>query len=130
MSLQDPISDMLVRIKNAQMVSKKTVSFPASKMKTSILKVLEAEGYIAGFSTDDAVKSQTSVELKYYEGSAVIEEIRRVSRPGLRIYKGSTEFPVVKGGLGIAVVSTCQGVMTAASARNKNLGGELLCVVA
>ena len=130
MSLQDPISDMLVRIKNAQAVSKKEVLFPASKAKTSILRVLLDEGYIAGFSTEGDAKSVTKVSLKYYEGKAVIEEIRRGSRPGLRIYSGSKDLPVVKGGLGIAVVSACKGVMTAKSARSMNLGGELLCIVA
>ena len=130
MSLQDPVSDMIVRIKNAQMVSKKSVSFPASKLKTSILKVLKDEGYVGEYSTNDALKAETQVELKYYDDAAVIEEIRRVSRPGLRIYKGADNLPVVKGGLGIAIVSTCQGVMTASTARSKNLGGELLCVVA
>jgi len=130
MSLQDPVSDMLVRIKNAQAVSKKFIVFPASKLKTSILAVLKDEGFILNYETDAEKKPQTQVELKYYEDKPVIEEIRRVSRPGLRIYKGKDSLPVVKGGLGIAVVSTCQGVMTAASARAKNLGGELLCVVA
>ena len=130
MSLQDPVSDMLVRIKNAQAVSKKFVKFPASKLKTSILEVLKDEGYIADFQTSEELKAETQVELKYYDGQAVIEEIRRISRPSLRIYKGATELPVVKGGLGIAIVSTCQGVMTASKARGKNLGGELLCVVA
>jgi len=130
MSLQDPVSDMLVRIKNAQMVSKKSVTFPASTLKTSILKVLKDEGYIGEYSTNDAIKAETQVELKYYGGVSVIEEIKRVSRPGLRIYKGADDLPLVKGGLGIAIVSTCQGVMTASTARSKNIGGELLCVVA
>lgn len=130
MSLQDPVSDMLVRIKNAQAVEKKYVSFPASKLKTSILEVLKSEGFISGYVTDAELKAQTKVELKYYEGQAVIEEIRRVSRPGLRIYKGASDLPLVKGGLGIAIVSTCQGVMTAKTAQSKNIGGELLCVVA
>lgn len=130
MSLQDPVSDMLVRIKNAQAVAKKHVSFPASKLKTSILDVLKNEGYIVGYETNADLKAETKVELKYYEGQAVIEEIRRVSRPGLRIYKGASDLPLVKGGLGIAVVSTCQGVMTAKTAQSKNIGGELLCVVA
>jgi small subunit ribosomal protein S8 len=130
MSLQDPISDMLVRIKNAQAVTKKHVVFPASKLKSSILEVLKEEGYIDSFETNHEIKAETKVLLKYYDGSPVIEEIRRVSRPGLRIYKGATELPLVKGGLGIAVVSTCQGVMTARNAQSKNLGGELLCVVA
>lgn len=130
MSLQDPISDMLVRIKNAQAVQKKQVVFPASKVKSSILEVLRSEGYILGFATNDGAKPETTVDLKYYDGAAVIEEIRRVSRPGLRIYSSATDLPVVKGGLGIAVVSTCQGVMTAKIAKSKNIGGELLCVVA
>ena len=130
MSLQDPVSDMLVRIKNAQMVSKKFVTFPASKLKTSILEVLRDEGYIGDFATNDALKAETQVELKYYEGAPVIEVIKRVSKPSLRVYKGTNDLPSVKDGLGIAVVSTCRGVMTASSARSKNLGGELLCVVA
>jgi small subunit ribosomal protein S8 len=130
MSLQDPISDMLVRIKNAQAVTKKHVVFPASKLKSSILEVLKEEGYIDSFETNHEIKAETKVLLKYYDGSPVIEEIRRVSRPGLRIYKGATELPLVKGGLGVAIVSTCKGVMTARNAQSKNLGGELLCIVA
>jgi len=130
MSLQDPIADMLCRIRNAQMVFKKEVVMPASTAKASILKVLEQEGYISGFTQTDGPKSELKVGLKYYEGAPVIEEIKRVSRPGLRIYKKVDEMPVVKGGLGVAVISTCKGVMTARQAKQAGVGGELLCTLA
>lgn len=130
MSLQDPVADMLVRIKNAQAVKKSSVGFPSSKLKAAILEVLKDEGYIREFTVNDEKKSWTTVELKYYEGVPVIEELKRVSRPGLRIYKGSKDLPLVKDGLGVAIVSTCQGVMTASKARSRNLGGEILCTLA
>jgi len=129
MSLQDPISDMLVRIKNAQAVSKKTVSMPSSKHKLSILKVLQDEGYIGEISVTDDVKPVLSVGLKYYSDKPVIETLKRISRPGLRIYKNASQLPVVKAGLGVAIISTCRGVMSAQNARSQNLGGELLCIV-
>ena len=129
MSLQDPVSDLLVRIKNAQAVHKKSVVMPSSKHKLAILKVLQDEGYIGDFIVNDSVKPEVTVNLRYYSGKPVIETIKRVSRPGLRIYKNAKDLPVVKEGLGIAVVSTCKGVMTAQKAKSENLGGELLCLV-
>ena len=104
MSLQDPVADMLVRIKNAQAVMKKEVVFPSSKLKSAILEVLQSEGYIRGFETSGSMKPETKVALKYYEGKPVIDSLKRVSRHGLRIYKSAADLPIVKGGLGIAVI--------------------------
>lgn len=130
MSLQDPISDMIVRIKNAQAVDKKTVSMPTSKMKVAIAKVLEDEGYIAGFSEETVSgKSCMTIQLKYFEDQPVIRRLERVSRPGLRVYKEKNELPQVDNGLGIAVVSTSRGLMTAHAARRLGHGGEIICFV-
>lgn len=130
MSMQDPIADMLTRIRNAQLVGEKQASMPASKLKASILKVLQEEGYINSFETIKVDgKTSLSVTLKYYQGRPVIEKIQRVSRNGLRIYKGVAKLPVVRAGMGIAIVSTSKGVMTERSARAQNLGGEILCTV-
>ncbi|MGY0399042.1 MAG: 30S ribosomal protein S8 [Ostreibacterium sp.] len=129
MMMSDPIADMLTRIRNAQMVGKATVSMRASKAKAAIANVLKEEGYITSFAKEDGPKSQLTITLKYYQGRAVIEEINRVSRPGLRIYKQRDELPRVKGGLGIAVVSTSKGVMTGQSAKAQGLGGEIVCEV-
>ena len=129
MTMQDPISDLLTRIRNAQMAGHKNVEMPNSKIKRSILKVLLAEGFIDGFTADEEVKSALNVDLRYHNGSPVIEEIKRVSRPGLRIYKESSEIPSVRGGLGVAIVSTNKGVMTDKSARAAGIGGEVLCTV-
>ena len=129
MTMQDPISDMLTRIRNAQMAGHDSVEMPNSKSKRNILKVLEDEGFIAGFAATDDVKSSLSVALKYHDGAPVIEEIQRVSRPGLRIYKDSGELPNVRGGLGVAIVSTNKGVMTDKKARAAGIGGEVLCTV-
>ena len=129
MTMQDPIADLLTRIRNAQMAGHENVDMPNSKIKRSILQVLADEGFINGFSSTDEVKSSISVDLKYHEGTAVIEEIQRVSRPGLRIYKESEELPQVRGGLGIAIVSTNKGVMTDKRARSAGVGGEVLCTV-
>ena len=130
MSMQDPISDMLVRIKNAQAVSKKVVCFPKSSLKVAIAKVLEDEGYISGFSEESIDgKSVMTVALKYYDDQPVIRSLNRISRPGLRVYKPSDELPSVDHGLGIAIISTSQGVMTAVNARKIGLGGEILCFV-
>ncbi len=130
MSMHDPISDMLTRIRNAQRANKATVSMPSSKLKCAIAQVLKEEGYIDGFSVTSEIKASLTVQLKYYAGRPVIERIERVSRPGLRIYKGSENIPNVMNGLGIAILTTSQGVMTDRKARANGVGGELLCVVA
>jgi len=127
--MTDPIADMLTRIRNAQAASKVDVTMPSSKLKVAIAKVLLDEGYIAGFSTDEAAKPSLTVTLKYYEGRPVIDELKRVSRPGLRIYKNKDELPRILNGLGIAIVSTSAGVMTDREARASGRGGEILCTV-
>ena len=131
MSMSDPIADLLTRIRNAQMVSKATVSVPSSKVKVAIAQVLKEEGYIDGFEvkTEDG-KSELAITLKYYAGRPVIERIERVSRPGLRVYKGRDSIPTVMNGLGVAIVTTPKGVMTDRKARASNTGGEVLCIVA
>ncbi|MBE9396952.1 30S ribosomal protein S8 [Pontibacterium sp. N1Y112] len=129
MSMQDTLADMFTRIRNGHMAEKQAVSMPSSKMKVSVAKVLQDEGYIADFSLEEGVKPVLTLELKYFEGKAVIEEIKRVSRPGLRIYKGATELPKVRGGLGVAIVSTSKGVMTDRAARSAGVGGEVICTV-
>ncbi|HKY03136.1 MAG TPA: 30S ribosomal protein S8 [Burkholderiales bacterium] len=131
MSMTDPISDMLTRIRNAQACGKTTVTMPSSKLKGAIAQVLKDEGYIDGFIVrPNEGKPELEVALKYYAGSPVIEKIERVSRPGLRIYKGSQEIPKVMNGLGVAIVSTSKGVMTDRKARADGVGGEVLCIVA
>lgn len=131
MSMSDPISDMLTRIRNGQRAEKVSVSMPSSKLKKAIAQVLKDEGYIEDYSVSDANGlSQMEVVLKYYSGRPVIEKIERVSRPGLRIYKGRGDLPKVMNGLGVAVVSTSRGVMTDRKARSLGVGGEVLCVVA
>jgi len=131
MSMSDPIADMLTRIRNAQMVSKASVAMPASKVKSAIAQVLKDEGYIDGFQVKtEAGKSQLEIALKYYAGRPVIERIERISRPGLRVYKGSKAIPQVQNGLGVAIVTTPQGVMTDRKARATGIGGEVLCYVA
>ncbi|MBM3344921.1 MAG: 30S ribosomal protein S8 [Betaproteobacteria bacterium] len=131
MSMTDPIADMLTRIRNAQMVGKTTVLMPSSKLKASIAQVLQEEGYIDGFSRrENGGKLELEIHLKYYAGAPVIEKIERVSRPGLRIYKGCDDLPKVMNGLGVAIVSTSKGVMTDRRARATGVGGEVLCIVA
>lgn len=131
MSMSDPVADMLTRIRNAQASEKRAVSMPASKLKTAIAQVLKDEGYIEDFATKpEGGKPVLEVQLKYYAGRPVIERIERVSRPGLRIYRGSKDIPQVMNGLGIAIVSTSQGVMTDRRARAGGVGGEVLCIVA
>ena len=131
MSMSDPIADMLTRIRNAQMVEKVGVLMPASKVKSAIAQVLKDEGYIDDFAVrENDGKPELHISLKYYAGRPVIEKIERVSRPGLRIYKGSQEIPKVMNGLGIAIVSTSRGVMTDRKARADGVGGEVLCIVA
>ena len=131
MSMTDPISDMLTRIRNAQLAEKATVQMPASKVKLAIAKVLKDEGYIEGFGlVGEETRRQLEIALKYYAGRPVIEKIERVSKPGLRIYKGKDDIPRVMNGLGIAIVSTSRGVMTDRKARATGVGGEVLCIVA
>ncbi|TEW52205.1 30S ribosomal protein S8 [Psychromonas algicola] len=129
MSMQDPISDMLTRIRNGQAASKVSVKMPSSKQKVAIAAVLKAEGYITDFAVAGDTKPELEVTLKYFEGKKVIDTIKRVSRPGLRIYKGTNDLPKVMAGLGIAIVSTSQGVMTDRAARNASIGGEIICYV-
>ncbi|EFW87902.1 30S ribosomal protein S8 [Pseudomonas savastanoi pv. glycinea] len=129
MSMQDPLADMLTRIRNAQMAEKPVVSMPSSTLKVAVAKVLKDEGYIAGYQISSEVKSSLSIELKYFEGRPVIEEVKRVSRPGLRQYKSSDDLPIVRGGLGVSIVSTSKGVMTDRAARAAGVGGEVLCTV-
>ena len=131
MSMSDPISDMLTRIRNAQMTNKASVVMPSSKLKLAIVKVLKEEGYIDGYSVrEQDKKSILEIGLKYYAGHPVIERIDRVSKPGLRIYRGVNDIPRVMNGLGVAIVSMPKGVMTDRKARAANVGGEVLCVVA
>jgi small subunit ribosomal protein S8 len=131
MSMSDPIADMLTRIRNAQSVNKPTVSVPSSKLKVAIADVLKDEGYIESYSVEQVDgKPQLQIGLKYYAGRPVIETISRVSRPGLRVYRGSQEIPKVMNGLGVTIVSTSKGVMTDRKARAAGIGGEVLCVVA
>lgn len=131
MSMSDPIADMLTRIRNAQRSEKTAVSMPSSRVKVAIAQVLKDEGYIEGYAVrEEAGKATLDVSLKYYAGRPVIERIDRVSRPGLRIYKGCQDIPKVMNGLGVAIVSTSKGVMTDRKARAAGVGGEILCVVA
>lgn len=129
MSMQDTLADMFTRIRNAQMAKKVQVEIPASKAKEAIAKVLLDEGYIAGYKVSDEKKPVLTVDLKYFEGKAVIEKIARVSRPGLRVYKSAGEIPKVKGGMGVMIVSTNQGIISDRAARKANVGGELICEV-
>lgn len=129
MTMQDPLSDMLTRIRNAQTAKIEAIEMPYSGTKLAIAEVLKQEGYIIDFSVDDAVKRTLSIDLKYHEGRPVIEEIKRLSRPGLRQYKGKDEIPVVRSGLGIVILSTNKGLMTDRAARAAGLGGELICSV-
>ena len=129
MSMSDPIADMLTRIRNAQSVDKTAVTMPSSKLKVAIAQVLKDEGYIDGFAVKGDAKAELEIALKYYAGRPVIEKIERVSRPGLRIYKGRHEIPTVMNGLGVAIVTTPKGVMTDRKARQAGIGGEVLCYV-
>ncbi|MDO9421598.1 MAG: 30S ribosomal protein S8 [Herminiimonas sp.] len=131
MSMSDPIADMLTRIRNAQVVQKTSVAMPSSKVKIAIANVLRDEGYIEDFAvTEDAGKAELKIGLKYYAGRPVIERLERVSRPGLRVYKGKDDIPNVMNGLGVAIVSTPKGVMTDRKARATGVGGEVICYVA
>ncbi len=131
MSMSDPIADMLTRIRNAQLAEKLSVAMPSSRVKASIAQVLKDEGYIDDFKVrEEDGKPTLELALKYYAGEPVIEKIERVSRPGLRIYKGRDDLPKIMNGLGIAIVSTSKGVMTDRKARATGIGGEVLCIVA
>lgn len=130
MSMQDPIADMLTRIRNGQSANKIAVNMPSSKLKVAIANVLAEEGYIESVKISEGAKPELEITLKYFQGKPVVESIQRISRPGLRIYKRKDELPSVMGGLGIAVVSTSQGVMTDRAARKAGLGGEIICYVA
>ena len=131
MSMTDPIADMLTRIRNGQSARKKSVSMPASKLKQSLAAVLKEEGYITDFGVSEVEgRSSLTIELKYFQGRPVIEKLARVSRPGLRVFRGKDDLPSVMGGLGVAVVSTSRGVMTDRRARAEGHGGEVMCIVA
>ncbi len=130
MSMSDPIADMLTRIRNGQRANKTSVSFSASKKKSAVLEVLSSEGYISGYETNDIDgKPVTSVSLKYFQGSPVISTLKRISRPGLRIFKSKDNLPDVMSGLGVAIVSTSKGVMSGRSAKAEGHGGEVICIV-
>jgi len=128
--MTDPIADMFTRIRNGQSATKVAVTMPSSKVKVAIANLLKEEGYISDFAVSGDVKPELSVELKYFEGKEVIETIKRVSRPGLRVYKGSNDLPKVLAGMGIAIISTSKGLMTDRAARSAGLGGEVLGFVA
>ena len=128
--MTDPIADMFTRIRNGQSAAKTAVKMPSSKVKVAIANLLKEEGYISEFSVAEGVKPELTVELKYFEGKEVIEVIKRVSRPGLRVYKGAQELPKVLAGMGIAIISTSKGLMTDRAARSAGLGGEVLGFVA
>ncbi|MCF6346405.1 MAG: 30S ribosomal protein S8 [Thiomicrorhabdus sp.] len=131
MSMSDPVADMLTRIRNGQMAGHSNVLMPSSKLKLSLAKVLSDEGFISAFSINESSgKTELSVDLKYFDGKPVIDMIKRVSRPGLRVYKNKDELPKVIGGLGIAVISTSKGIMTDHDARKAGIGGEVICYVA
>ena len=130
MTMTDPISDMLTRIRNGQKANKLSVSMPASKAKEAVARVLKDEGYITDYAIGgEGAEKALTVELKYFEGAPVIERIQRASRPGLRIYRGKEDLPKVLGGLGVAIVSTSAGVMSDREAREKGIGGEVICIV-
>ncbi|HXZ67365.1 MAG TPA: 30S ribosomal protein S8 [Alphaproteobacteria bacterium] len=131
MAVTDPLGDMLTRIRNAQMRGKSKISTPASKLRAHVLDVLKDEGYIRGYATieKDGAKPEIEIELKYYEGRPVIQQIKRISKPGRRVYSAVRDLPRVRNGLGIAILSTPKGVMSDAVARTENVGGEVLCHV-
>lgn len=130
MSMQDPVADLLTRIRNAQLIGIRDVQLPFSNIKSEILRVLQEEGFIESFEVKaDGAKKDIAIKLKYYQGKPVIERIKRISRPALRIYRPSRELPKIRGGLGIAIISTPKGVMTDRAARSQNVGGEVLCTV-
>ncbi|MBB3185413.1 small subunit ribosomal protein S8 [Halomonas fontilapidosi] len=129
MSMQDTLADMFTRVRNAQMATKETVSMPSSKLKVEVARVLKEEGYISDFAVSETAKPELTVTLKYFEGKPVIEHLQRVSKPSLRQYKGKDALPKVAEGLGVAIVTTSQGVMTDRAARQAGVGGEVICTV-
>lgn len=129
MSMQDTLADMFTRIRNAQMATKETATMPSSKLKVQVARVLKEEGYIADFTVAEGVKPELTITLKYFEGKPVIEHIQRVSKPSLRRYMGKDNLPKVADGLGIAIVTTSNGVMTDRAARQAGVGGEVICTV-
>ena len=129
MSMQDTLADMFTRIRNAQMATKETVTMPSSKLKIEVARVLKQEGYITDVSVTEGAKPELTVTLKYFEGKPVIEHLQRMSKPSLRIYKGKSELPKVADGLGVAIVTTSQGVMTDRAARQAGVGGEVICTI-
>ena len=129
MSMQDTLADMFTRIRNAQMARKETVEMPSSRVKLAVAELLKQEGYVGAFEVSGEQKKTLTIELRYFEGQPVIETIKRVSTPGLRIYKQANDIPKVKDGLGVMVVSTSKGIMTDRDARKANIGGELICEV-
>jgi len=129
MSMQDTLADMFTRIRNAQMATKETVSMPSSKLKVEVARVLKEEGYISDFAVSESAKPELTVTLKYFEGKPVIEHLQRVSKPSLRQYKGKDALPKVAEGLGVAIVTTSNGVMTDRAARQAGVGGEVICTV-
>ncbi|GEK73949.1 MULTISPECIES: 30S ribosomal protein S8 [Halomonas] len=129
MSMQDTLADMFTRIRNAQMATKETVSMPSSKLKVEVARVLKEEGYVTDYAVSDEAKPSLTVTLKYFEGKPVIEHLQRASKPSLRSYKGKDSLPKVADGLGIAIVTTSNGVMTDRAARQAGVGGEVICTV-
>tara|TARA_B100000963_G_scaffold124087_1_gene108245 strand:- start:162 stop:554 length:393 start_codon:yes stop_codon:yes gene_type:complete len=129
MTMQDPLSDMITRIRNANLREKVSVAMPSSKVKVSVAKVLKDEGYILNYKVTEDIKPVLEIDLKYYDGKPVIEEITRSSKPSLRVYSSSKDLPKVKSGLGVAIISTSKGVMSDRSARSSGVGGEILCTV-
>ncbi|MEM7044014.1 MAG: 30S ribosomal protein S8 [Pseudomonadota bacterium] len=129
MSMSDPLGDMLTRIRNGQSAQKSAIASPASRLRRNVLEVLKREGYIRGYSQSDEGHKELSIELKYHNGEPVIKELRRVSKPGRRVYSGVKDLPRIYNGLGIAILSTPRGVMSDAEAREAHVGGEILCTV-
>lgn len=129
MSMQDTLADMITRVRNAHMADKESVTMPSSKLKVAVAQVLKDEGYLTDLSVTEGPKPELTITLKYYEGKPVIEKIVRISKPSLRVYKGSSNLPSVEGGLGVAIVTTSHGVMTDRAARAAGIGGEVICTV-
>ncbi|MDP6967941.1 MAG: 30S ribosomal protein S8 [Gammaproteobacteria bacterium] len=129
MSMQDTLADMITRVRNAHMADKESVTMPSSKLKVAVAQVLKDEGYVTDLSVTEGAKPELTITLKYYEGKPVIEKIVRISKPSLRVYKGSSSLPSVEGGLGVAIVTTSHGVMTDRAARAAGIGGEVICTV-